>query len=61
MGMVGYMVMPNSCRVYTKVMTGKEIGKLFEISINSSMVIFSALKVIFLLYFFKTSSILSKS
>ena len=32
--MVGYMIMPNACMVYTKVMTGKDIVKLLDISIN---------------------------
>ena len=43
--MVGYMVMPNSCRVYTKVMTGKEIGKLFEISINDKKLSYNTFNV----------------
>ena len=43
--MLGYMVMPNSCRVYTKVMTGKEIGKLFEISINDKKLSYNTFNV----------------
>ena len=43
--MVGYMVMPNSCRVYTKVMTGKEIGKLLDISINDKKLSYNTFNV----------------
>ena len=43
--MVGYMVMPNSCRVYTKVMTGKEIGELLDISINDKKLSYNTFNV----------------